>query len=294
MRYFLILVYLISLHNHADGLFNKSELLALDKKNYNAKTVLIENPREQVVYETAFSFSAQTAFLKTLNFHEERMLNSAAELSENYNFRQLMKMTASQTQTLDPSLELVVLPAVLIKSENVQKLNKHRDILRIKDETYRIVRHSKLVTAPPTWKDYLFNEKYEAPEQPIKALIAKDDKERAIWVKGVNEGWEEGIKQANREMRNRIRALSIEWRGMLNYVSLVQKNMIVPAYISMQRTPVSKESDGMVVNELIYRITDQDRFNLNVPAWESSQGDDRKSIRSLEDTYRAAQSASGQ
>ena len=83
-----------------------------------------------------------------------------------------------------------VLAPVLIEGRRTLE-QASPDSLRIADRAYVIQSQAKFVTAPPTWRDYIWL-RYSKPEPPDQSLLPRNNVEQTVWDRYVQEGWQAG------------------------------------------------------------------------------------------------------
>lgn len=150
-------------------------------------------------------------------------------------------------------LDKNVLPPVLIEGRNTLKITG-TDVIRIADRNYQIISQAKFVTAPPTWREYLWLN-YAAPEIPDKSLLPRNQAERILWKRYINEGWLAGVGQANAIFRENIGRLKRDFEGMIRYRTLLAQNMVSPPFVAEMDMGVTGGCDDMTVNDRVLRIT---------------------------------------
>lgn len=150
-------------------------------------------------------------------------------------------------------VEESVLPPVLVEARNSLTLTG-TDIIRIADRNYKIIHQAKFITSPPNWREYLWKT-FEDPELPDKSLLPKSSKEQVIWDKYIDQGWEEGIKQADTIIKENINILTRDFKGMLLYRRLLAQQIITPPFVSSIELGITGDRNNLTVNDRILKIT---------------------------------------
>lgn len=159
-----------------------------------------------------------------------------------------------------------VLPPVLTEGQNILNLADDQTI-RIADHDYQIVYPPRFITAPPTWRDYLWMN-YKKPELPNSTLLPKNSKEAAVWNQYVRVGWEEGIAQANEIFNTNLNRLTRDIKGMVLYRKLLRQNMVSAPFVAETDLGVTGGGNSMRVNDKVLRITSTSELKANSKVWQ--------------------------
>lgn len=196
----------------------------------------------------------------------------AAQAGLAWRARQIDDILARNAHTLDHifdfnnlMLDNNVLPPVLVEGRNTLHLNDPDDI-RVADETYQIVFPPRFVTAPPTWRDYIWMP-YSKPNPPHTTLLPKNRDERALWNYYVAVGWNDGVHQADEIFLNNLGRLKRDVEGMILYRKLLAENMVSPPYVSKANLGVTGGGNSMNINDRILRITAISALKPNPKVW---------------------------
>lgn len=209
------------------------------------------------------------------NRFEQKQINDeldakSASLDAIYNFSALLIHADTPGSPGGSNPEVVekittdgaVLPPVLTKMTEVYDQHDS-SLIRIYDETYRIVENARLVYAPPNWRTYLY---IDIPEQgcikPPILVNAKDE-----WEKAVREGWELGIRQARANMRVNFDRLKRDFEGRVLYHVLLRRGMVTLPILATSRREISGGANEMNINERVYRITATAKFEYDNKKW---------------------------
>jgi len=177
------------------------------------------------------------------------------KLDQVYNFRALV-------------LQDNVMPPVLVEGHN--PLNKSDcESIRAADIVYRIAKPPCFVTAPPTWREYLYM-RYGKPEEPDVTLLPKNREEAAAWNCFVRQGWQQGIAQANQIFKANLARLTRDYQGMVNYHKLFAKNMVTAPFVAKANLGVTGDAKEMRVNDRVLRIAETSRLNTHSYEWRTA------------------------
>ena len=158
-----------------------------------------------------------------------------------------------------------VLPPVLIEGRHTLNLNDTQTI-RLADRTYDILAPARFVTAPPSWRDYLWMN-FKKPDIPNQTLLPRNDEERDVWNQYVRKGWDEGVKQADEIFSANIGRLKRDLNGMVLYHNLLAQNMVSAPFVSHADLGVTGNAHKLRVNDRILRITSVSKLQPNSRAW---------------------------
>lgn len=180
-----------------------------------------------------------------------------------YESQQLNMILSQNTDTLDRIFDFNqvmyhdnVLPPVLNTANNLVNINASGDTIRIAGVTYTILSPARFVTAPPTWRDYLWMG-YTSPELPDKSLLPQNSQEQAIWQQNVQAGWQQGINQAVSIFTINLNRVVQDFNGMLLYKELLVQNMVSPYAVDRTELGVTGNGHHMVIDDQTLQITTQ-------------------------------------
>lgn len=164
-------------------------------------------------------------------------------------------------------LDKNVLPPVLIEGRNTLTLGG-TDTIRIADRTYVILNQAKFVTAPPSWRDYLWLS-YAPPEAPDRSLLPRNREEKMVWKKFTEEGWKAGIQQAELIFSENVARLERDYKGMIRYRTLLAQNMVSPPFVAELEMGITGGGSDLTVNDRVLRITAFPTLQNNGQDWKT-------------------------
>lgn len=211
------------------------------------------NPlRLEGLRQAALTVGAQGALAKRSEEINALLKRQAPNLDQIFNFNSMM-------------LGHNVLPPVLTEGDNTLNLQDPSTI-RIADRTYSIVSQAHFVTVPPTWRDYL-RMNYKKPDVPDKTLLPKNDAEVIEWKKYVQQGWEEGLRQANNIFSDNLSRLQRDYTGMALYRALYNQKMISAPFVARADLGITGGGDNLTINDAVLRITALPQLNSEAKTW---------------------------
>lgn len=241
----------------------RTQPVAIDTTDYqqiqalSANTVVKSNDginaiRSQALRETALSFAAQ-ASLAWRSQQINRLLDKhQKQLDQIFSFNSLL-------------LPHNVLPPVLSEGRDTLNLDQGR-AFRIADRSYKIISQAKLVTAPPTWRDYI-KMNYQKPEPPDRSLLPRNGDEDQVWRKYIAKGWHNGLKQANAIYTVNLQRLRRDFNGMLLYRKLLAQNMVGLPYVAQTRLGVTGDGKKINIDDRVVRLTQLPELQPNAKTW---------------------------
>lgn len=233
---------------------NVNDLQILTQKDLTPHGPVISKIRIQALKETSLSIGAQGGLAMRSKQIDNLLEDNKKQLDRIFNFSGLM-------------LDNNVLPPVLETSDASLTLASG-DTINIADRTYRIVKQAHFVTAPPTWRDFLWLD-YQKPPLPDSTLLPRSKQERDIWKKYVNIGWKKGITQANNIFMTNVASLKRDYAGMMLYRDLLSKHMVTEPFVATDNMGVTSNTEHteMRINDKVLRITVVPELNVNSNRW---------------------------
>jgi defect-in-organelle-trafficking protein DotC len=220
----------------------------------NADGTQINQIRMTILTETATSMGAQSGLAWASQHINKTLDMNERNLDQTFNFHELL-------------LNQNVLPPVLTQGQNALNLD-NPETLRLADKVYKIESPPRFVTAPPTWREYLWMD-YELPEKPSASLLPRTAEERKIWNDAVAEGWQEGIQQANSIFSENMGRLKRDYDGMITYRVLLAQNMVTAPYVAKTELGVTGDDNQLRINDQVLRITATSRLIPNSKKWKA-------------------------
>jgi defect-in-organelle-trafficking protein DotC len=211
MRFFIVLLVLLLPPNSFAGEQPK-KLTEIIQKRGNSKTKISEeiaSQRINAIRNVAYSLGIQSA--------------------AKWRYEQIEKVLESKKQNLNRiySFDLLllgnnVLPPVIIESSGSFLVE---DKIAVKtDKSFKIIKEARIVSNPPSWRDYLLQEFEVKPVDSI--LYPRTDEEIDVWESTVKKGWALGVRQADRVFSINLRKLTRDMRGMILFSFLSGQGLV--------------------------------------------------------------------
>ncbi len=208
--------------------------------------------RMQAMQDTALKLGAQEALAVQSEKIDALLDKNGRSLDQIFNFSILV-------------MHRNVLPPVLTVADNAMRLDG-TDALRLAGRVYRIAQQAKIVTVPPTWRDYLWMA-FPKPGRPDPALLPRCCAEQKVWKEYVTLGWHQGLEQATSIFSANVARLRRNYNGIILYRELLAEHMVSPPYVIKSNLGVTGGGNAMRVNDQVLRITALPRLNPNSHQW---------------------------
>lgn len=192
------------------------------------------------VYGVAVGYAARAAEIR-------RDLDSrAAQLDTIYAFNGLVE----GGRLLAPSVSF---------ADQVMAIEGDGSQMRETARVLRVEEPARLVSVPPTWRDYLT---IGAPEvdRPDDVLLPTNSEEREVWAEAVAEGYDVGRAQAELVLETQVSLLTATYEGMLRYRNLVAQGVIAPAKVGQTDFGIVREDDVLRIQDRVITVTEPARF----------------------------------
>jgi defect in organelle trafficking protein DotC len=208
--------------------------------------------RRDAIQQTASILGARGA-LAYRSVQVDHMLNKQSSLLDGiFNFNRLL-------------LPHNILPPVIETSSNSMSENSNTSV-RGSSKTYRLIQREKFVTVAPTWRDYLIMN-YKKPEVPSHILLPQNRGEANLWNQSLNQGWKQGITQANEIFEANLNRLKRDVDGMILYQRLLTQRMISAPSVTMKSLGVTGNAQEININDYIKLITGHSQLQPDSRQW---------------------------
>jgi defect-in-organelle-trafficking protein DotC len=160
-----------------------------------------------------------------------------------------------------------VLPPVIVEARDSESIND--DQMRTATRIYKIIRPEKLVSVPPTWRDYLYtglilNGDIALPEGDARP---KNKAEMAVWQAAVRDGWAQGQKEATAIFEANLNRLTRDFNGMLRYSILLKQHIITPTQVAESHRAVTGDTIEIKLDDRLRRITEKAKLQTDPSKW---------------------------
>ncbi len=237
---------------------------------------LCDLEKVSVPYRTGHPHGERKAALSSirLGMLKDTALSIGARSGLAWRSQQINKVSSSNENELDATYNFYglmlphdVLPPVLVQAQDILNL-ADPTTLRLAQKTYRIRDQARFVTAPPTWRDYIWMN-YARPDLPDNSLLPRSAIERGAWKYYVRIGWANGVTQAENIFQANLNLLNQTYNGMVLYRKLFQMNMVSAPFVAKTELGITGDGSHMDINDQVLRITALPQLNLNGNTWKA-------------------------
>lgn len=233
---------------------NVAQLENVNQANTKTTSVGGDHLRVAALKQAALTLGAQAGLAWRSKKIDAELEKKATYLRNIFNFDALI-------------LDHNVLPPVLTEGDQTLNLNDPQTI-RLASKTYKIVQNAQFVTAPPTWRTYLFMD-YNKPELPDKTLLPENAAEQQVWQQEIQVGWESGVRQADTIYAENLAELRRDYEGMILYRKLLAKHMVTPPYVATTRLGVTGDKNQININDQVLRISALSALQTDPQKWKA-------------------------
>jgi defect-in-organelle-trafficking protein DotC len=214
--------------------------------------------RRDAIKEAAISFGARGG-LAWRTYQIRRELDTRArELDKIYDFSQLLIPAPSG---------LLIEPPVISESMNAMLIESDGQQAAVSDRIYNIVNNAKIVSTARTWRNYLERE-WGVVDPPPDILRPENDEERKLWKDLVEQGWAEGVKQADEIFQDDLNVLMADFQGMVRYRVLLTQGMVSPPYALQVDRGVTGDGKEMRIGDRAVQITGKPELITGSDQWQ--------------------------
>jgi defect-in-organelle-trafficking protein DotC len=227
----------------------KSMTLAPPADNFSVPRI-----RMAALQQTAAGLGAQGGLAWTSKGINASLERDSKHLSAVFNFRALL-------------LNNNVLPPVLSEGRDALNIDTPT-ALRLADKIYKIESPPRFVTAPPTWREYVWMT-YSPPERPNATLLPRDKEEQKVWDQSYDQGWKDGVAQANQIFSENMGRLKRDYSGMILYRKLLAQNMVTAPFVAKSDLGITGDVNELRINDQVLRITSTSELVKNSKQWKT-------------------------
>jgi defect-in-organelle-trafficking protein DotC len=204
--------------------------------------------RQRAIHDASFALGAQLG----LNWRFQQIwadLNQhAAYLDEVYNFEPLL-LNADR-----------VLPPVIVKADNTYQQSGD-DQAQTTAVSYQILSPARVVSTAPNWRNYFPSPSaFSTSMMPDPSLLPKNDVERKIWSDAAQDGWNEGVSQANQIAEIDLNKLEQDFLGMIMFKKLSIQGMVSVPFLANGNLGIVVKGRSLSIDEMNFRLTGQPAF----------------------------------
>ena len=159
-----------------------------------------------------------------------------------------------------------VVPPVISEVRDIYEQNSDR-ALKLSGVSYKIEEQARFSSVPPNWRAYLNFGSGNKDYSRLTIGLKLKSEEKSVFQKALEEGWAEGIEQANIILKHGLDRLNRDYVGMLRFNTFVMQGKISMPIIASADIPMTVTNDTLVLDETLLRITILPSFNSNIDQW---------------------------
>ena len=164
-----------------------------------------------------------------------------------------------------------VLPPVLAETRRAFRLEPTGTRAASARRVLRILEPARLVSAAPSWRDWL-KRSWLPAEPPAAVLFPRDDEEDARWRRLLAEGWARGAALADDIFAADLDRLNRTFEGVVLWHRLNRAGMLTAPGIEVELAGVSGHERLMRIGAASVRIARPARFELDAGRWAPPAG----------------------
>ncbi len=207
--------------------------------------------RSGALRDAAISYGARGGLARRSWEINQRLEGQALDLNRIFDFRMISIPTASG---------MIVVPPVITRADDATAVSEDGQSASTSRRVYRILKAAEIRPTVPDWRGFLVR-KWEAPEAPSPLLTPRTDEERQLWIKWVEEGWAQGLVQADMIYESDVLRLQRDFKGMALYRELVAVGVVSELYVADSDLGTRSDLSSLQVGSKILRITGPAAFN---------------------------------
>lgn len=227
----------------------------------------VEDYLKDVAKEDMNNIRADTIFLEALKYGTQSALY--------YRSKEINKFLKEEAALFDGTFLFQplllangrVVPPIILEGEDSYFQEGDTKYTRV-NKTFNIHKQARIINTPLTWRSYI-NFSPSKPIIPDKMSLPLNKEEDKVWEKGVVEGWDLGLKQANRIFNQQITELAIDYNGMVRYHLLEKAGIVNNPVTSSLNLGINKDEQSINIGETTFEITRLPEFNSNSETWKA-------------------------
>jgi len=205
--------------------------------------------RRDAMRESALSFGARGGLAWRTKQIMDELNQNARALDKAFNFRELL---------IDAPSNMYIEPPIVSEAMNNFLVTPDGNEAAVADTIYQITRQARIVSTSRNWRQYL-ERSWPEVAPPPDILIPETPAERAAWKLWIEDGWQEGFKQADEIFQADLNRLVADFEGMVRYRVLLAQNKITQPYATMVDRGVSGIEIEQMIGNKPTKITTQMR-----------------------------------
>lgn len=216
--------------------------------------------RKDALREAGMSYGARGGLAHRTFEIQRRLAEQDATLTKIFDFKRLL---------INAPSGLLIEPPIISDGQRAVLVAGGGQSAAVTDRVLRINRVARIVTAPRDWHLYLERD-WGKVEPPPSVLLPRDKEERITWRKYVNEGWGEGVTQADDTFQADLDRMTNDFIGMVRYRELLAQGMVSAPYAVHEDRGVTGGGAEMRIGDRGVTITGQSTLIPRSSQWQST------------------------
>ena len=219
-------------------------------------TEFAEEKRRAAMRAAALSFGSR-AGLARRTWEIGRMLERfAPALDGVYRFRRLLLRREG----------FLLLPPVLAETADAFRMARDGARAASARRVIRILAPARIVSAPPSWRDYLIRS-WRPAEPPVSVLFPRDAAETEEWRRRLAEGWTAGRALADDVFAADLDRLNRDFEGIALWRRLHAARMVTAPSLEASRAGVAGHGRLMRIGETAAALGAPARLEIDAARW---------------------------
>lgn len=227
----------------------KEEAIRLYKKQLAQKS--IEEKNEEIrlaeMKKAFFSYYFQKSVIEEYEDIKKALIKHSSLVNQHFPFHSYMLHGGK-----------VLPPVIRTYSGKYEKFSDTKS--RSTETSYHIVKDAKIVTNPPSWKDYLLKT-FPKPKQIPEILLPEDDSERALVSIEKEKAKQKGKKHAKLMFEKRMALAKRDIEGISLFFALADMNKVSIPKLSEGRVGIKINGKMLDINQKTFILNDVGSFN---------------------------------
>lgn len=231
----------------SDGLLSMADVMALDASR--AERLARDGQarlREELVRDAALALGTQGGYSERASEIRGILDRRGDQLDRIFNFAPLCR----DGRVLSPVVDLV---------EDVLAVEAGGDAMRETARVLRVLSPARLVSTPPTWRDWMDIRPIPSVAPDVVSLPTTSS-ERDVWRETVATSWALGRTQADAVFASQVDTLKRDYQGMLRYHELLNQGIVAPADVGRNDLGIVREDAELRLGDTIYVVRSPARF----------------------------------
>lgn len=214
--------------------------------------------RNQGQLEAGLSYGARGGLaFRTFQIAQE-LRGKDLFLDKTFDFRQLLITAPSG---------LLVEPPIVSEAEDVLFIESNGQEAAVADKLLNIGREARIVSAPRNWRDYLLRE-WGVVDPPPDLLLPQNAEERKAFREAVEEGFRQGVQQADEIFQADLNLLLADFMGMVRYRMLLAQGIVSKPFTLQVDRGITGGGRELRVGDRALRITGPSQFKPGGVEWQ--------------------------